>query len=324
MTYVETINRAFPDPNLYGGKGSNLIKMIKLGIRVPPGFIVNTNAFTKFIKDSPLKEEIYNTLGSNYKPKEVITLSSKIKSLFQTSKIPVEIIQDIKKEFNNISKDLGEKASFSVRSSANVEDTSNFSFAGQVESYLNKITLEEILKDIKNCWISLFSPNALLYLIQIRKNNIQISLNELQMAVIIQKMIKPQISGVLFTANVINNEMDEMLINSTWGLGETITSNLIIPDLIILNKNKFAIIKKIIGEKEKLAIPNPEGSSTILIPTELKLKNQCSLNESQLHELHILGLKLEKSFNCPQDIEWAIEDNKLYTLQSRPITTLRK
>ncbi|MCK4779846.1 MAG: PEP/pyruvate-binding domain-containing protein [Candidatus Lokiarchaeota archaeon] len=324
MTYVEALNRALPNPNLYGGKGSNLVKILKLGIRVPPGFIVNSIAYKKFIKDSPLKEEIYNTLGSNYKPKDVIALSSKIKNLFLTSKIPNEIIKEIKKKFTDIYKKRGTENSFSVRSSANIEDTSNFSFAGQAESYLNKITLEEILEAIKNCWISLYSPNALLYLLQMRKNNIKISLNDLQMAVIIQKMVKSQVSGVLFTVNVINNIMDEMLINSTWGLGETITSNLIIPDLIILNKKKFNIIKYIIGEKEKSSVSNPKGSSTILIPTEQNLKESCSLNESQLFKLYKLGLKLEKRLNYPQDIEWAIEDEKIYTLQSRPITTLRK
>jgi len=324
MNYVETLNEAYPNPNLYGGKGSNLIKMLKLGIRVPPGFLVNTIAFKKFIKDSPLKEEIYSTLGNDYKPKDVIALSTKIKNFFLTSKIPHEIIKEIKKKFTDIYKKRGKEISFSVRSSANIEDTSNFSFAGQAESYLNKITLEEILEAIKNCWISLYSPNALLYLLQMRKNNIKISLNDLQMAVIIQKMVKSQVSGVLFTVNVINNIMDEMLINSTWGLGETITSNLIIPDLIILNKKKFNIIKYIIGEKEKSSVSNPRGSSTILIPTEQNLKESCSLNESQLFKLYKLGLKLEKRLKYPQDIEWAIEDEKIYTLQSRPITTLRK
>ncbi|MFX1480870.1 MAG: PEP/pyruvate-binding domain-containing protein, partial [Promethearchaeota archaeon] len=317
---METLKRASPDPNLYGGKGSNLIKMIKFGIRVPPGFIVKTNAFNKFIKDSPLKDKIYDILWSKFKPEDVIKLSSKIKNLFLSSKIPLEITKEIENEFNNIVKNIGEKASFSVRSSANIEDSSSFSFAGQSESYLNKITFEEILQDIKKCWISLFSPNALLYLIQMRKKSIKVSLSELQMAVIIQKMVKPQISGVLFTINVINNNLDEMLINSTWGLGETITSNLIIPDLIILNKRKGEVVKKVVGEKEKIAVSNPEGSSTILITTELNFRKICSLTEPQILELYKLGLKLEKVFNYPQDIEWALEENKIYTLQSRSIT----
>ncbi len=324
MTYVETLNGAYPNPTLYGGKGSNLIRLLKYNIKTPPGFIVNTNAYKKFITNSPLKEEIFSTLSIKYRPKDVLTLSAKIKNFFLTSNIPNEVVKEIKKKFIGIRKNLGKKISFSVRSSANIEDTSSFSFAGQAESYLNNNTLEEILKAVRNCWISLFSPNALLYLLQMRKNNIPISLIDLQMAVVIQKMVKSQVSGVLFTANVLNNNIDEMLINSSWGLGETITSNVIIPDLIILNKKKFNITKNVIGEKEKISIPNPEGSSTILLPTEQKFRECCSLNETQLLKLYELGLKLEKCFNYPQDIEWAIEDNTIYTLQSRPITTLRK
>jgi len=144
------------------------------------------------------------------------------------------------------------------------------------------------------------------------------------MAVIIQKMVNSQISGVLFTINVINNAKNEMLINSTWGLGETITNSSIIPDLIILSKEKFSIIKYIIGEKEKTSILSPEGNSTILIPTRQPLKEQYSLNKTELVTLYNLGLKLEKLFNYPQDIEWAIENNVVYTLQSRPITTFRE
>jgi pyruvate,water dikinase len=144
------------------------------------------------------------------------------------------------------------------------------------------------------------------------------------MAVIIQNLIKSQVSGVLFTANVINNSKKEMLINSTWGLGETITSSLIIPDLIILNKKEFNIIKIVIGDKEHMSIPNPCESFTTLKATEHNLQKVCSLTESQLFQLYKLGLELEEIFNYPQDVEWAIEDNEIYILQSRPITTLRK
>ncbi len=323
MTYVETLTNAQPNLNLYGGKGSNLIEMIKLGINVPPGFILNTNAYRKFLENSNLREEISKSLSIEYSPKDILIISTKIRESFLKSQIPYEVIKEIKKAYNEMCLNFSSKISFSVRSSANIEDSSKFSFAGQAESYLNIITFKEILESIKNCWISLYSPNALLYLLHLRKNAKSLSLIDLEMAVIIQKLVKSQISGVLFTANVINNTIDEMLMNSTWGLGETITSNLIIPDLVILNKNKFEIIKYVVGEKEKISLPNPEGSSTILTATEQKFREQSSLNESQLLKLYNLGLKLEKHFKYPQDIEWAIENDKIYTLQSRPITTLR-
>lgn len=324
MTYVEFLTNVSPNLSLFGGKGSNLIKIIKLRINVPPGFIVNTLAFKRFLENSPVKEEIFNRFSLDYQPKDVLNISTEIKNLFIKSKIPTEVIKEIRQAFDITCKNIGRKISFSVRSSANIEDSIQFSFAGQAESYLNIITFDEILESVKNCWISLFTPNALLYLLQIRKSNKQILLKDLEMAVIIQKMVNSQVSGVLFTANVINNSKNEMLVNSTWGLGETITSNLIIPDLLIISKNKFSIIKKVIGEKEKMSIPNPSESSTTLIATKKNLQKVCSLDDSQLFRLYKLGLKLEKSFNYPQDIEWAIENDILYILQSRPITTLRE
>lgn len=324
MTYVELLSNAKPIPNLFGGKGSNLIKLLKLGLNIPPGFIVNTKSYKKFLEESHLKEQIFQTLSTEYEQKDVLALSEKIKNLFQDSKIPQKIINEIKEAYQIIRKKIGKKISFSVRSSANVEDLKDFSFAGQAESFLNKKTLEEILESLKNCWISLFSPQALLYILQTRKYNKEISLIDLKMAVIIQKMVNSQISGVLFTANVLNNSQNQMLINSTWGLGDTITNGTIIPDLIVLKKDPFNIIKTVIGKKEKKSISNPYGSSTILIETEQELKDRCSLNELQLRNLYNLGFKLERSFNYPQDIEWAIENEILYTLQCRPITTLRK
>ncbi len=324
MTYVEFFSNSKPNPNLFGGKGSNLIKLLKLGLNIPPGFIVNTESYKKFLEDSHLKEQIFQILSTEYEQKDVLALSEKIKNLFQDSKIPQKIINEIKEAYQITRKKIGKKISFSVRSSANVEDLKDFSFAGQAESFLNKKTLEEILESLKNCWISLFSPRALLYILQTRKYNKEISLIDLKMAVIIQKMVCSQISGVLFTANVLNNSQNQMLINSTWGLGDTITNGTIIPDLIVLNKEPFNIIKNVIGKKEKKSIPNPYGCSTILIETEQELRDKCSLNDSQLRNLYDLGLKLEHGFHYPLDIEWAIENKILYTLQCRSITTLRK
>ena len=322
MNYVNLFTNSQPNPSLFGGKGSNLIKLIKFGFNVPSGFIINTNAYVKFLESSQIKHQIHQTLSEDYNPKEVIHFSQKIKNLFLKSPIPQEIVDEISRHYQNLCEESGRNSSFSVRSSANIEDSKNFSFAGQAESFLNNKTLEEILSSIKNCWISLFSPQALLYLLQIKKTDVNLSINKLKMAVVIQKMINSDTSGVLFTANVINNDLNQMLINSSWGLGETIANNLIIPDLIILNKQNFQILKRIIGKKGKRSIPNPEGSSTILVENELEISNKCSVNESQLRHLYILGLQIESKFSYPQDIEWAIEHEIIYILQSRPITTL--
>ena len=324
MNYVNIFTESQPNPSLFGGKGSNLIKLIKFGFNVPSGFIINTNAYVKFLESSQIKDQIHQTLSEDYNPKDVFHLSQKIENLFLKSTIPQEIIDEISKQYHNLCEEAGKPSSFSIRSSANIEDSKKFSFAGQADSFLNHKTLEEILSSIKNCWISLFSPQALLYILQIKKFDVNLSLNNVKMAVVIQKMINSDISGVLFTANVITNNLNQMLINSTWGLGETIANNLIIPDLIILNKKNFQILKRIIGKKEKKSIPNPEGSSTKLVETELELRNICSVNEYQLRHLYNLGVQLENKFSYPQDIEWAIENEIIYILQSRPITTLNE
>jgi len=322
--FVVFFPEAKPNTALLGGKGSNLIKLIKMKAKVPPGFIINTNCFKKFLNESRYYDQLMRLLAKNLNPKEILHHSGKITKLILESKIPKKIIESIKVAFNKMVKGKALKLSFAVRSSATIEDSSRFSFAGQAESYLHNITFHDILQSLKNCWASLFSPRAILYMLHMRKLGVKFSLKNIHMAVIVQQMVNSQISGVLFTSNVINNDSNQMLINSAWGLGNTIADNLIIPDTIIIKKNKFEIIKRIIGRKKKKSIKNPEGSHTIMIETHPQSRTICSLDEKQLCHLHNLGLKIENAFNLPQDIEWAIENDKIYILQSRPITTLKK
>ena len=145
---------------------------------------------------------------------------------------------------------------------------------------------------------------------------------KVEMAVIIQKMILSHSAGVLFTTNVLDNNPNQMLINSNWGLCETITDNSVIPDLVILNKNKFNIHKVVIGEKELRSIQDFDSSSTITIENDISLRNSLSVSEKNMKQLYELGLTIEKIFKLPQDIEWAIEKDQIYVLQSRPITSL--
>jgi pyruvate,water dikinase len=263
-------------------------------------------------------------LITNLTKENILDFSKSIKNLIRNTKLPQSIMDEIKIGFEKLKKDIGSSSSFAVRSSATIEDTESFSFAGQAESFLYIISFNDLITSIKNCWASLFNPSALIYLLQMNKKGIELSLSDIQMAVIIQKMVNADVSGVLFTANVINNNKNEIMINSTWGLGETIVSNIVVPDMILLNKKKFEIIKNVIGTKEKKSIQNPEGPYTIIVDTEPQYRDICSLNENQLKQLYKLGLKLENTFKYPQDIEWAIENDIIYALQSRPITTLRK
>ncbi len=323
MEYLEFFDEGTPDPSQMGGKGANIIKLIQLGINIPTGFVLKANAYKDFFKKSENSQQLKELLSTDLTIKKVFHLSEFIQQLIQNTNIPRGILEELKIGYDKFKRDEGINSSFAVRSSATIEDTGTFSFAGQAESYLYNISFDDLIDSVKNCWASLFNPSALLYIIQMNKNGIELSLSDIHMAVIIQKMVNADISGVLFTTNVISNNSDEIMINSTWGLGETIANNIIIPDMFILNKKKFNIIKSVIGTKEKKSIRNPEGPHSIIIDSELNYRDIYSLNENQLKKLYNLGLNLENAFNHPQDIEWAIEKDILYVLQSRPITTLK-
>ena len=322
--FVIFFPEAKPNTALLGGKGSNLIKLIKMKANVPPGFIINTNCFKKFLKESKYYDQLSKLLEKTLNPKEILHHSAKITKLILGSKIPKKVIESIEGAFDKLVKGKDTDLSFAVRSSVTIEDSSKFSFAGQAESYLYNLTFHDLLQSLKNCWASLFSPRAILYMLHMKKLGVNFSLKNIHMAVIVQKMVNSHISGVLFTSNVINSDPNQMLINSTWGLGNTIADNLIIPDSITIKKNKFEVLKRIIGKKRKKSIKNPDGAHTVMVENYPKSRKICSLNDNQLHQLHNLGLKIEKEFNFPQDIEWAIENDEIFILQSRSITTLKK
>jgi phosphoenolpyruvate synthase/pyruvate phosphate dikinase len=324
MEYLANIHNNVSNNELYGGKGSKLITMANIGIKVPPGFILNTKSYKTFIEHSKFRDKIISNLSHTYTKDEVFNLSKTIADCILNSKVPQAIVLELKQVYQNLKREFGNELSLAVRSSANIEDSDLFSFAGQAETILNNKNLQDIINSVKKCWASLFSPQALLYILHMRNKGNELSLLEIEIAIIIQKMVFSECSGVLFTANVINNNRNQMLINSTWGLGDVITNNKINPDLIILDKSNGTIISKTIGEKERLSKANPHGSSTQLITMDEHLRCKCSLNDENIRKLYLLGLQLEKFLKLPQDIEWAIENDELYALQSRPITTLKQ
>ena len=323
MKYIISFSDAIANPSIVGGKGASLVKLSQLDVNVPTGFIVLTNAFVTLLSKVKNFGHLIETLEHETDPKKITNYSLKIKEAILNTQLPEDLISEIKETHEKLYQRLGGRPSFAVRSSVNIEDTREFSLVGQVETYLYNDNIEDILQSLKNCYASLFSPQAIFHIFQMKKEGLKISLFDIQLAAIIQRMVDSDVSGVLYSANVINNDRNQMLINSTWGLGETITDNTANPDTIVLNKDDFEIIKIIIGKKEKMAIKNPEGSFTIKIDTDPSLREKCSLNENQFHQLHDLGLKLEDEFNYPQDIEWAFDGDVIYTLQSRPITTLK-
>ncbi|HMA83310.1 MAG TPA: PEP/pyruvate-binding domain-containing protein, partial [Candidatus Thermoplasmatota archaeon] len=300
------------DLSKVGGKAANLGEMIRAGLPVPEGFVLVVDAYEKFIEFNKIKiriEQLLMNLKTN-ELEDIEKVSREIKSLFEDGEIPADLLYEIYDFYEKM-------GSFEVvvRSSSTLEDSPTTSFAGQYDSFLNVKGKKQLQESIKNCWASLWNTRALSYRLKQK-----IDSTELAHAVIVQKQIIAEKSGILFTANPLNNRRDQMLINSSWGLGEAIVSGDVTPDQWIIHKKSHEIIEEKIAVKDVMTIRKNEGTKLVDVPRE-KVK-QPSLEKSEIHNLLKLGRTTEYHFNRPQDIEWSVYTNKIYLVQSRPITTL--
>jgi pyruvate,water dikinase len=244
---------------------------------------------------------------------EVLEISEAIQKIIREYEIPKSIVSEISKALDDLKEpDLG----FAVRSSATIEDRSDLSFAGQAESYLCIKKQSDVVESVKKVWQSVFSERAIVYL----KTKLT-PLKQVKMAVVVQEMVPADVSGVMFTANVVNNSTEEMLINSTWGLGDCIVAGKVVPDTFVLSKNPLRIIQRNCGEKKLMS--QAEISRPVLVATPIEKTEKFSLDEQSLLDIAEVGMKVEMSMEEHQDIEWCIRpDGVLVLLQSRPITTL--
>lgn len=299
-----------------GGKAYHLSELFKLNLPIPHGFVIPTEVFKIFLENSENCKEIQSLLENEITYDNLIEISEQIQNLIINTELPDEVLKELKKAWIELSR--AEKVEHvAVRSSATVEDSSNISFAGQADTLLCINNLNNLFTAIKQCWASLYSTRATMYCLT---NNI--SIKNAQMAIIVQKMVNSDVSGVLFTADVVNKDPNKILINSTWGFGETIADGKVEPDEILMDKGSLKILNYKIGKKELMSIRNPKTSGTILIKTPEEKQNLPCLSEEQLIELGKISLKIEKHFKCYQDIEFAIENNEIRILQARPVTTM--
>jgi len=271
------------DPNKSGGKGKNLVELKDASFPVPPGFILTYDAYSRF-------EE--------------------------TGKMPEEIKAAVSKCYRELNRQTGSSL-VAVRSSASAEDLEIASFAGLYDTYLYVNSEENLFKSIMDCWHSLDSERAKAY-----RQRMNIPGHDLKMAVIVQTMIDPKSAGILFTGYPYQGKDESVIIvESNWGCGETVVSGQATPDRFVISKNQpYTLLEKIPGEKEVML----EGGK-LKSPAQNTLKKQqedFSLTDDQLKRLCQLGDKIERHFSHPQDIEWALaNDEKIFILQSRPITT---
>lgn len=298
---------------LVGGKGSNLGELSKIeGIQVPDGFCVTTEAYKKIIEDNEEFNSLLDQLailnGDNRK--DIGQISAKIRKIIEEIAIPQDMVDEVTQYLSK----FGGKNTYAVRSSATAEDLPTASFAGQQDTYLNIIGEEAILKHISRCWASLFTERSVIYRIQ---NNIDH--RTVFLAIVIQKMIVPQASGIMFTADPVTGNRKVISIDASFGLGEALVSGLVSADNYKVSIG--TIIEKKISTK-KLAIHALKEGGTKKEGISADQQNVQALTDAQILGLEKIGRTIERHFGHPQDIEFCIADGEVYIVQSRPITTL--
>lgn len=327
--YIKWFNEIGKDDiSQVGGKGANLGELTSMGLPVPPGFCVTAGAYDEFINYSEL-DEIVRILVSSLDVEDVEALtdaSKEVRDKINSSEIKPEIEEEIKRAYAQFAEEIGvENPEVAVRSSATAEDLPDASFAGQQDTYLHIRGEEELLNHIRSCWASLWTSRAIYYREKQNFDHFNVSLS-----VVVQKMVNSEKSGVMFTANPINDSKDEMMINASWGLGEAVVSGMVTPDEYVIDKNAKKVIEKNIASKKTMVVRKEDtvGTEEKLVSEVLGeefVEAEC-LSENELNTLIERGLKVEELYGSVQDTEWGFDKDtkEFYFLQSRPITTIEE
>ena len=298
---------------MIGGKGANLGELSRIeGVQVPGGFCLTTEAYKEIIENNEAFNSLLDQLAmvKADNRKGISETSAKIRKLISAIAIPKGIENEIIRHLEQ----PGEKNAYAVRSSATAEDLPTASFAGQQDTYLNVIGKEAILQHISKCWASLFTERAVIYRLQNGFDH-----RKVHMSVVIQKMIFPDVAGIMFTADPVTSNRKVLSIDASFGLGEALVAGLVNADNYKVGNGE--IIDKKISTK-KLAIYPLENGGTKEKEIEREKQNNQALTDEQIVQLALIGRKIEEHFGSPQDIEWCLVDDTFYIVQSRPITTL--
>ncbi len=302
---------------LVGGKGANLGALLGAGFDVPPGFCLTTAAYGRFTASAAgwIAERLAGLDPDDTRALD--TASAEIRARLEALPVPVDLAEAATQSYRALGllpDGRGEPA-VAVRSSATAEDLPDASFAGQQDTLLNIAGADALLAAIKRCWSSLWTPRAIAYRARNGFRHEQVALS-----VIVQAMVDAEVAGVLFTADPLNGTRTHLVVNAAWGLGEAIVGGLVTPDTWTLDRDG-RVLGSERGEQAVMVAYAPGGGTVErAVPAELRAR-PC-LDAGQLRDLAALGVRAERFFGAPQDIEWAVAGGRLWLLQSRPITTL--
>ncbi|MGI6596285.1 MAG: phosphoenolpyruvate synthase [bacterium] len=315
------------DVALVGGKGANLGELTQNKIEVPPGFCLTADAYRYFLRAAGLERKIAAIIhGLEVEDSSRLqTESARIRELVVNSAVPEEISLEVRTAYEQLGQQISTTdPAVAVRSSATAEDLPEASFAGQQDTFLQVRGPAPVVEYVRRCWASLWTARAVYYREKQGFDHLEVALS-----VVVQKMINSGKSGVMFTANPVTNDPEQMMINASWGLGEAVVSGLVTPDEYLVDKNTLSIVDQNIAEKTVMIVDCPDGSGTRNVPVADQLgpdmiRAQC-LTAAEIMQLVQYGRKIEDLYGCYQDIEWGYDQDtgRLYILQARPVTTFK-
>ncbi|MDR0791652.1 MAG: phosphoenolpyruvate synthase [Methanomassiliicoccaceae archaeon] len=297
-----------------GGKGANLGELTSAGFPVPDAFVLTTVAYDHFMDKSKISDKVEKELASIRKDSDqsLTDASARVRGFFEQHEIPADLKKEILDAYSKLFP-AGKKGFVAVRSSATAEDLPDASFAGQQETFLNVSTPDDLLDKVRKCWSSLFTARAISY-----RDKQGFDHTAVKLAVVVQRMVNSEASGIMFTVDP-NTGKDDIIVEAGFGLGEAIVGGEVTPDMYVVNKGHMEIVKKRIATQKWKYIKGESGATRKAdVPKELQKAQK--IEDKFIIEVASIGRQIEIHYERPMDIEWCIEDNRVYIVQARPVT----
>jgi rifampicin phosphotransferase len=304
-SYVLELDEAGADLATVGGKGASLATLRRAGLPVPPGFHVTTAAYRRFVAHHGLAEQILDSADGSSEG------AADIAALFAAHDVPDEIAAPIRAAYAA----LGSPA-VAVRSSATAEDLPGASFAGQQDTFLDVRGANAVVDAVRRCWASLWTVRAMEY-----RRREAIDPADVALAVVVQELVDADAAGVLFTADPVTGATDRMVVNATWGLGESLVGGHVTPDELVLDAATGAVRERRTGDKAVMTVRTPDGPAERPVPDDRR--RVPVLDDAHAAELATLGRRIAAHYGRPMDVEWTLARGTFAIVQARPITGLR-
>ena len=300
------------DVDIVGGKAASLGELSSHNLPIPAGFTVTAEAYRDFIESTGIDEELFDAVDIDIEDSRALAeAEQRARQLILEAPWPDETRSEVLSAFE----DLGSDSIVAVRSSATAEDLPDASFAGQQETFLN-VSEDDLLDRIKRCWASLFTERAIYY-----REEQGFDHEDVDIAVVVQRMVDADKSGVMFTSHPSTGEA-QMTVEAAWGLGEAVVSGAVSPDHYTYDRAEEAVESVSVSTKKTMHVKDPETGETLEKSVPPEKRTERVLSNGELDLLSDMGELVEEHYGQPQDVEWAISDEDIYLLQSRPITTI--